>query len=88
MMSFKRIAGISLKMVIATSLTSCYINTRPVAYYPPNEPMVEQVAPAPQGMAYQTPPPAWAPPYNYQQQPAQYYYLPDIQTYYDVYAHE
>ena len=65
-------------ILLASVLTSCIINPRPVAYYPPPAPapvVVEQPAP----MA----PPAWVPAYEYST-PSRYYYIPEIQTYYDA----
>ena len=65
-------------ILLASVLTSCIINPRPVAYYPPPAPapvVVEQPAP----MA----PPAWVPAYEYST-PSRYYYMPEIQTYYDA----
>ena len=57
-------------------LSSCIITTRPVAYEPPPPP-------APVVVAQPAPPPAWVPAYEYAT-PSRYYYLPEIQTYYDA----
>src|ERR1039457_6769478 len=61
---------------IAVALQACIVaqpvpQPYPVAQTPPPPPVVVQA-----------PPPAWAPAYNNSQ--VQYYYLPDIQCYYDV----
>ncbi|HEV7230200.1 MAG TPA: hypothetical protein VGO45_02665, partial [Bacteroidia bacterium] len=41
--------------------------------------------PSPQPAYVMPPPPPWAPPYRYQDR-VRYYYLPDMECYYDVYA--
>ncbi len=69
-------------ILLASVLTSCIINPRPVAYYPPPPP-----APAPAPVVVEQPapmaPPAWVPAYEYST-PSRYYYIPEIQTYYDA----
>ena len=71
-----------LLLPVVSLLSSCYV-TAPVAYTPPPPPP----APAPAPVIVEAPPayapPVWAPAYEGQ---VRYYYLPDIQTYYDVYT--
>jgi hypothetical protein len=66
-------------LLLAFSLQGCYVS-RPVPYaYPtpaPQPEVVQEVAP-----------PQWAPVYDNPRQ-VQYYYLPDLEVYYDVWNHE
>jgi len=58
-------------------VSSCYVRSRP-----------QPVAVAPTPPVYRMPPPPpWAPPY-YNTQQVRYYYLPDMQCYYDVYMQQ